>query len=71
MGRVPRSTHPIAMRITEQMIAQADSLIDYVETMPGIIASGRKVTRGTVFRMAVALGLELLETQAREAEQAG
>ena len=58
----------IAVRVPVEIAARADALIGWVQNSPAVRALGRKVSRSTVFRMAVGEGLEVLEARAAVGE---
>ncbi len=58
----------INLRTTPELAARADALIPWLETQPGIKATGRQVFQSTVFRAALDAGLEVLEARAAVGE---
>lgn len=53
--------HNSNLRLSDQEIAEADALIDAVAADPTIQAIGRVVTRATVLRLALRLGVREMQ----------
>jgi hypothetical protein len=64
------SPHAITtFRLTKDLIARADKLIEYVQNSQSNALLGLTVSRSTVLRMAVVYGLQRLENEANDAKE--
>lgn len=52
---------PVPLRLPTDLTQRLDELIPYVASDPGIRATGAKVSRASVARLALELGARILE----------
>lgn len=62
-------TRQVSVRVSEDHLALADTLIPYVESLPGADLV-TNVSRGSVLRLAVAEGLAVLDARRQAQEPA-
>lgn len=70
MGQMPPKTNT-TIRIADEQLALADELIPAVSRDPALRASGRDVSRSTVLRIALDLGLAELQRRGGFARPTG
>lgn len=63
--------HNSNLRLSDEQLSLADTLIPVVASNPTIKALGREVSRATVLRLAVELGLQELRRSGSPSHNAG